>query len=290
MCRADAPMSTVMKGTNPHRPASASPAEMASSFWRNRQLINQLVKRDVIGRYRGSLAGMAWSFFNPLLMLAIYTFVFSVVFKSRWGTPLEESKAGFAVMLFSGIVIHGLLAECINKAPSIILANANYVKRVVFPLEILPWVAMGSALFHAGIGLLVLFAAQLVIGHGIPWTAILLPVVLAPLIAVIMGFAWMLAATSVYVRDIAQITGIFTTALLFMAPVLYPLAALPEEYRPWLYLNPLTLIVEQARIVLIQGGLPDWGALGVYAVIGLAFAWLGFWWFQRARKGFADVV
>jgi len=263
---------------------------MGASFWRNRQLIFQLIRRDVVGRYRGSVVGIAWSFFNPLLMLAIYTFVFSVVFESRWGTELEESRMGFAIMLFSGIIVHGLLAECINKAPSIILGNANYVKRVVFPLEILPWVAMGSALFHAAIGLLVLFAAQLIIGHGIPWTAVLIPVVLAPLVLVIMGFAWILSATSVYVRDIAQVTGIFTTALLFLAPVLYPITALPEKYKAWLYLNPLTLIVEQARAVLILGQLPQWAALGAYLLCAMAFSWLGFWWFQRARVGFADVV
>lgn len=275
---------------NPHLPDNTSPYEMFASFWRNRWLILQLVQRDIVGRYRGSLVGIAWSFFNPLLMLAVYTFVFSVVFESRWGAAIEDSRAGFAVMLFSGIIIHGLLAECINKAPSVILVNANYVKRVVFPLEILPWVAMGSALFHAAIGLLVLLAAELIIGHSIPWTFVLIPFVLAPLLGVVMGFAWILSATSVYLRDIAQLTGIFTTALLFMAPVLYPISALPEQYRSWLYLNPLTLIVEQARAVLVVGKIPDWGSLGIYMAFSVAFAWLGFWWFQKTRRGFADVI
>lgn len=275
---------------NPHLAPNASPYEMVASFWRNRNLLLQLTRRDVVGRYRGSLVGIAWSFFNPLLMLAVYTFVFSVIFKSRWGTSIEESRAGFAVTLFVGIIVHGLLAECINKAPGIILLNANYVKRVIFPLEVLPWVAMGSALFHAAISLLVLFVAQFLLGHGIPWTAVLIPLVLAPLVGVVMGFAWMLSATSVYVRDIAQMTGIFTAALMFLAPVFYPSSALPAAYRGWLYLNPLTFIIEQARAILIAGTLPDWSGLGLYSLAAIAFACMGFWWFQKTRKGFADVL
>jgi lipopolysaccharide transport system permease protein len=192
--------------------------------------------------------------------------------------------------MFVGIVVHGLLAECINRAPGIILSNTNYVKRVIFPIEVLPWVALGSALFHAAISLFVLFVAQLLIAHRIPWTAILIPLVLAPLLGVVMGFAWILAATGVYVRDIAQVTGIFTTTLMFLSPVFYPASALPEAYRAWLYLNPLTFIIEQARETLIAGNLPDWTGLGLYSLAAVSFAWLGFWWFQKTRKGFADVI
>lgn len=275
---------------NPHLAHKTGPYEMVASFWRNRSLLLQLTRRDVIGRYRGSLIGIAWSFFNPLLMLAVYTFVFSVVFKARWGASVGESRAGFAVTMFVGIVVHGLLAECINRAPGIILSNTNYVKRVIFPIEVLPWVALGSALFHAAISLFVLFVAQLLIAHRIPWTAILIPLVLAPLLGVVMGFAWILAATGVYVRDIAQVTGIFTTTLMFLSPVFYPASALPEAYRAWLYLNPLTFIIEQARETLIAGNLPDWTGLGLYSLAAVSFAWLGFWWFQKTRKGFADVI
>jgi lipopolysaccharide transport system permease protein len=264
---------------------------MLASAWRNRSLIVQLSKRDVLGRYRGSLAGMAWSFFNPLLMLGIYTFVFSTIFKSRWAlASLDESRAGFAIILFVGIIIHGLLSECINKAPGLILNNANYVKKVVFPLEILPWVVMSSALFHAFISLLVLLLAELAVGHGIPWTVVLIPMVILPLVFVVMGMTWFISATSVYVRDIAQMTGVFASALMFLAPVFYPLSSLPEQYRAWMYLNPLTFIIEQARGVLIAGTLPDWGALGGYFLLSLLFAWIGFWWFQRSRRGFSDVI
>lgn len=275
---------------NPHQRHRVGIGELFASLRRNRQLIAKLTRRDVISRYRGSLIGLAWSFFNPLLMLAIYTFVFSTVFKARWGTGGEESRADFAAILFVGVIIHGLLAECINKAPGLILGNVSYVKRVVFPLEVLPWVAMGSSLFHALVSFLVLLLAQLVLGHAIPWTAILFPVVVLPLVLVAMGFGWLLSATSVYVRDVGMVTGLFSTVLMFMAPVFYPLSALPPALRPWLQLNPLTFIIEQGRAVLIAGALPDWPGLLAYSALALGFAWLGFFWFQKTRVGFADVV
>ncbi|MFC5594106.1 ABC transporter permease [Lysobacter niastensis] len=263
---------------------------MFASLLDNWQLIVQMTRRDVISRYRGSLVGLAWSFFNPLLMLAIYTFVFSTIFKARWGVDQENSRAGFAAILFVGVIIHGLLAECITKAPSLIVSNVSYVKRVIFPLEVLPWIAVGSALFHSAISFTVLLLAQLVLGHVIPWTAILLPVVVLPLVLVAMGFGWLLASSSVYVRDIGMLTGLFATALMFLSPVFYPLSSLPQKFHWLILINPLTFVIEQGRRVLILGMAPDWMGLGLYALLALMFAWFGFWCFQRARNGFADVV
>ncbi|MFN3786333.1 MAG: ABC transporter permease, partial [Thiothrix sp.] len=174
-------------------------------------------KRDVLGRYRGSMLGMVWSLVNPLLMLAVYTFVFSVVFQARWGLDTTERHGSFAVVLFAGLVVHSLLAECVNRAPSLILANANYVKKVVFPLEILPWVTLVSALFHTGISVLVLLMAEFILMQHVPWTVLLLPLVWLPFVIGIMGLGWFLAALGVYVRDVAQITGLITTVLLFMS-------------------------------------------------------------------------
>ena len=275
---------------NPHLPAHAGPSEMVASFWRNRQLTLQLTKREVLGRYRGSLMGLAWSFFNPLLMLTVYTFVFSVVFKARWGTGEPTSRMQFALVLFIGVIVHGLIAEVVNQAPRLILGNSSYVKRVIFPLEILPWVVLGSAVFHAAISLMILLFAQLLFNGGIPATASWLPMVLLPLVPMTMGFAWVLAATGVFIRDIAQVTGIITTVMMFMAPVFYPITAIPEQYRKWLYLNPITYIIEQARAVLFAGVQPNWIGLGVYTAVALLVAGAGFWWFQMTRKGFADVV
>jgi len=267
-----------------------APTEMAASLWRNRGLILALIKREVVGRYRGSVMGVAWSFFNPLLMLVIYTFVFSVVFKARWGVGGEESKTGFAVMLFVGMIVHGLFAECVNRAPGLILSNVNYVKKVIFPLEILPWVSFGAALFHTAISLGVLLLAQLILFHQMPWTVILFPFVLLPLVFATMGFAWFLAALGVYVRDIGQITGLFTTVLLFVSPVFYPISVLPKKYQALLQLNPLTFIIEEGRRTLIFGNTPDLSRWVVMLAAGMLAAWAGFAWFQKTRQGFADVL
>src|SRR5688500_16617300 len=267
----------------------SSPLAAFKSLWKHRHLFWQLTKRDVVGRYRGSVMGLTWSFFNPVLMLAIYTFVFSVVFKARWSVE-SNSKSEFAIVLFAGMIVHGLFAECVNRAPGLILSNVNYVKKVVFPLEILPWVAMGSALFHAVISLAVLLIAQFVLNFSLPWTAIFFPLVILPLVIATMGFAWVLSATGVYVRDISQMTGIMTTVLLFVSPVFYPVSALPIEYRGWLLLNPLTFVIEEARNVLIWGRVIDWPRWGISVLAGFTIAWVGFWWFQKVRKGFADVL
>ena len=269
---------------------SISPKEMIASSWRNRNLIAALVKREVVGRYRGSIMGIAWSFFNPLLMLIIYTFVFSIVFQARWGLSVNESKTDFAIILFVGLIVHGLFAECINRAPGLILFNVNYVKKVIFPLEILSIVAFGSALFHTFISLVIMLLAQLILNHHIPLTVLLFPFVLLPLALATLGFAWFLASLGVYVRDIGQITGIITTVLLFVSAIFFPISVLPPPYQSWLKLNPLVFIIEQSRNTLIFGQLPDFGQLGIMLAAGALIAWAGFAWFQKTRKGFADVL
>lgn len=268
---------------------SISPKEMAASLWRNRSLIGALVQREVVGRYRGSVMGILWSFFNPLLMLIVYTFVFGVVFKARW-SPGSDSKIEFALVLFAGLIVFSLFAECFARAPSLILSNVNYVKKVVFPLEILPWVVLGSALFHAFISLSVWLIAYLFL-FGVPHaTVLLLPLVLLPLVLLTMGLTWALASLGVYLRDVSQFIGLLTTVLMFLSPIFFPASALPEKYRHLLLLNPLTPAIEQVRDVLYWGKVPSMGMLLVY-FLGTAFvAWLGFAWFQKTRKGFADVL
>ncbi|KAA8695667.1 O-antigen ABC transporter permease [Pseudomonas caricapapayae] len=274
---------------NPHQTPSAGPLRLVSSLWTNRSLISQMTKREVIGRYRGSVMGLAWSFFNPVLMLAVYTFVFSEIFSARW-VGVDTGKGGFAILLFVGMIVHGLFAECANRAPSLVMSNSNYVKKVVFPLEILPVITLGSALFHSCISLIVLVIAQLLISHTLFWTALLFPLILVPLLLGTLGISWFLASLGVYLRDVAQVITVLTTVLLFLSPVLYPVAALPEVYRPWLQMNPLTYIIEESRSVLLFGNLPHWGSLGIAIVIGAVIAVMGFWFFQKTRKGFADVI
>lgn len=268
---------------------SASPRELLASFWRHRSLIKSFVERDVLGRYRGSFMGLLWSFLNPLFMLVVYTFVFSVIFKARWGTG-SDSKTEFALILFAGLMVFSLFAECVNRAPGLVLGNPNYVKKVVFPLEILPWVNLGSALFHGAISLGVWMLAYIIF-FGVPHlTALYLPLILLPLIFFIMGLSWALASLGVYLRDVAQFVGIVTSTLMFLSPIFYPVTALPERYRGLLYLNPMTPVIEQTRDILYWGKSPDFSMLGIYLIVTVSVAWLGFAWFQKTRKGFADVL
>lgn len=268
---------------------SASPTEMLASLWRHRELIRASAKREVLGRYRGSVMGLLWPVVIPIFMLAIYTFVFSVVFKARWGQA-EGSKTEFALMLFAGLIVFNLFAECITRSPGLILANVNYVKKVVFPLEILPVVSLLSALFHSAISLAVWLLAYVIL-FGIPHATVLyLPLIILPYMMFIMGLSWGLASLGVYLRDVGQVVSLLTTVLMFMSPIFYPITALPENYRHFLYLNPLTTVLEQVRSVLYLGNPPSFYMLSLYWGAALMIAWLGFAWFQKTRKGFADVL
>jgi lipopolysaccharide transport system permease protein len=276
---------------NPHASQPTSLMALARSLWRNRQLIVQMTRREVAGRYKGSALGLAWSFFNPVFMLVVYTFVFSEIFKSRWGgVGGDESKTQFAVILFVGMIVMGLFTEVLNRAPSLIISNVNYVKKVVFPIEILPVIAMGAALFHSLISFGVLLTAFALFNGYLHWTLIFTPLVLLPLVILTLGLGWMLASLGVFLRDVGQTIAIITTVLMFLTPVFYPITAVPERFRPFIMANPLTFIIEQAREVLIWGHMPNWIGLGIYTLVAIVFAWAGYAWFQKTRKGFADVI
>jgi lipopolysaccharide transport system permease protein len=263
---------------------------LLSSLATHRSLIYQLVKREVVGRYRGSLAGVAWSFFTPLLMLAVYTFVFSSIFKVRWGAGAAQSTGEFALILFVGLMLHGFFADCINRAPGLVLGNVSYVKKVVFPLEILPWVSVGSALFHLLISIIVLLVVQFAMVQYLPWTALLLPVLLLPFVLITVALTYLLAAAGVYLRDIGQLTVMLTTVLFFLSPIVYPTSSLPEQFRAWIKFSPITYPVEQARKILIFGDMPELS--GWFVTMGIAIAMLAvaFHFYQKARRGFADVL
>jgi lipopolysaccharide transport system permease protein len=259
-------------------------------FWSKRQLIWQLTKREVVGRYRGSVLGIGWSLFHPLLMLAVYTFVLGSVFKMRWGAGASETGLQYSLSIFAGMIVHGLFAECLNRAPNLILSNPSYVKKVVFPLDTLALVTMGSSLFHLAVSTVVLIGGLLIANSSIHPTVLLIPLVLLPFLLLTLGLVWFLAATGVYLRDIGQSIGVLTTVLMFLAPVLYPVSAVPEQYRWLLFLNPLTFVIEQFRNLAIVGVAPDWIGLMAYAVLGSAVAAVGYVWFQKTRDGFADVL
>lgn len=270
-------------------PQLHSPLSVFTCVIRHWDLVVLLTKREVIGRYRGSFFGLLWSLFYPLVMLAVYTFVFNVVFQARWSVG-GESNTEFVLLLFTGLIVYSLFAECINRAPNLILSRVNYVKKVVFPLEVLPWVSLGVGLFQMGMSLTVLLLFCGLSHLSLNWTVTLFPLLVIPLALVVLGASWFLASVGVFVRDVGHATGVVSSLTLFLAPVFYPASALPEAYRPLLYLNPLTFIIEQARDVLIAGKLPSWYGMGIYFLCSVVVAWLGLVWFQRTRKGFADVL
>jgi lipopolysaccharide transport system permease protein len=257
--------------------------------WRNRTLATVLAKREVASRYKGSFLGVLWAVFNPVFMLSVYTFIFSVVFKARWGER-SESQIEFAFILFMGMIIFNFFSECFCKAPSLILSNANYVKKVVFPLEILSLVSIYTAMFHFFISLSVWIVLHFVLIGPVSYTAMFLPAVMIPLCFITIGLSWVLASLGVYLRDVSQVVTLLTTVLMFLSPIFYPITAIPESFRQYLYFNPLMPSFEQARAVMIFGEMPDWHMLGWYLLFGICVSWAGFYWFQKTRKGFADVI
>lgn len=276
---------------NPHIAQPTSIKALTNSLWHNRQLIIQMTKREVIGRYKGSAMGLAWSFFNPVLMLIIYTIVFSEIFKSHWnGIDGNENKVQFAMVIFVGLIMLNLFSDVINRAPNLVTANVNLVKKVVFPIEILPVVTLGAALFHSLISLGVLLITFFIFNGFLHWTIVFIPLVLLPLALLILGLAWMLASLGVFLRDAGQTITIITTAMIFLSPIFYSLMTVPLKLQPFIMANPLTFIIEQSRDVLIWGHLPNWLSLSIYTFIAVFTCYVGYAWFQKTRKGFADVL
>jgi len=255
-------------------------------FW---PLFRQLLRREILGRYRGSFLGIFWSFALPLAMLAIYTFIFGGIFKARWNPSAPESPVEFALALFAGLIVFNFFAEVVTRAPTLVVSNPSYVKKVVFPLALLPLAAVGAALFHALMSLAVLLLGLAALGKLSFW-ALALPLVWAPLLLFTAGVAWFLAALGVFLRDISQATGPLVTAVLFLSPVFYPASALPENLRPWLFLNPLTVPIEAMRALTFGNQPPNWAALGIHALSCALIGFFGWLWFTKTQKGFADVL
>lgn len=261
---------------------------MSSLVWRHRALVAELAKREFSGRYRGSFGGLAWSFAQPLFLLAVYTIAFGVILQMRWG--FAGGTGDYALMVFAGLIVFNAFAECLNNAPTLVTGNANYVKKVVFPLEILPWVSALTALVHAIIGVAVWLVAYAII-HGPPRpTAALSPAVLLAFFPVMLGTGWLLAALGVIVRDIGQLTAMIAHALLFLTPIFYGIDAVPPVLQPVLLANPLTFVVEQLRLVLYFGETPSVRGLAVYFALSCLFAWLALAVFRRLRPRFAELV
>jgi len=267
-----------------------NPIRTILGIWKYRDLLWQLVRRNIQTRYKGTIMGLVWMVITPLMMLAVYTFVFSVVFKARWGTDFGDSKVAFALIMFCGITMFNIFAESITGSVGVITVNPNYVKKVVFPLEILPVSMVFSVFFFGVVSLIILLAGVVLILHKFSLAVICLPLVFVPLFLLCCGFSWFVASLGVYVRDLAHVIGIGIQILFFMTPIFYSVDMVPQSLRAILLLNPLTSIVQTTRHILIYNKWPDWSELAIISLLSLIIFQLGYVWFMKTKRGFADVL
>jgi homopolymeric O-antigen transport system permease protein len=266
----------------------ASLGEFARSIVRHHDLILRLATREFTQRFRGSMLGVVWAVLIPLFTAAVYTFVFSTVFKARW-PGAAEGPFDFALIFLTGLTVHTIFAESVARAPMVV-GNASYVKKVIFPLEILPVVAVLTALVNACIGIAIVLIGNLILNGKIFITILTLPLVIAPYLIFVIALTLFFAAAGVYLRDLSQVVGLLITVTMFLTPIFFPIEAVPEQYQRAIWLNPLTFVVQQARDVTIFGRWPDFVGLSIYTLAALASLACAFWVFQRLRNGFADVL
>lgn len=260
-----------------------------SAFDQYRDLTFELVRRDILGRYRGANFGLLWSLIGPLMMLVIYTLAFGKIFGSRWNQASGDTAA-FGMVIFIGILTHGFFAECLSRAPRLMVENTNYVKRVVFPLHILPWSAVLSALFHMAMNVMVFAALNALLYNRFSIYLFLVPLVVLPLVLMTISVSWVFASLGVYLRDINQAMPVIVTALLFLSSAIVPVDTLSPRYQVIFHLNPLTFFIDQMREVALWGRLPDWHGLLVATLLGLVAMYLSYAWFRFTSRGFADVL
>lgn len=259
-------------------------------IWHNRDLCLKMAQRDVLARYKGSALGVLWPFMQQLLMLIAYTIVFGYVFKSRW-PGLEENPIQLAIVIYSGLVPFNFFSEIVNRSSTIIINNTNYVKRVVFPLEILPVSVVIAALSNYVIGVVILLGAEIVFGNKIDWNivAMIIPVVF-PLAILALGLGYIISSTCLFIRDVEQVVLFLTSLLLFATPIFYPMSALPESFRWILADSPLAFAVDSIRGIVVYNELPRYGAYFIQLTFSMLVFVFGLVWFERVKKGFADVA
>lgn len=256
--------------------------------WKHRSLLAELTKREFSAKYTGSFGGVLWAFLQPLFLLAVYTTAFGLILKTRWGG--SGSATDYAMMLFAGLIVFNAFSEVMLKSPALITSNPNFVKKIVFPLELLPVVAVLSALLQALISVFIWLMGYVVF-YGVPHPAALLfPLVLLVFSPVLLGIGWLFASIGVYVRDLGQLTAMLAHMMLFLTPIFYSVDAAPAFVRKALMLNPLTFVVDQLRLVLFAGTpLSPLPGL-MYFGCACLFAWLTLRCFRFLRSGFADMV
>jgi len=267
-----------------------SPLRLLSDLMKYRELVVLFVWREFEGRYKGTYLGPAWALLSPLLTLAVYFFVFNIVLGAKFESIEGAGRADFALIMFSGIIVYNIFAVSASKAPLSIAERASFVKKVVFPLEILPVAALGASLLNAVLGLLMLIPALLIFSPKVSSTMYLFPLVLLPVCAFSLGVSWFLGALGVFVRDIGQAVSILLQLLFFASPVIYPLSAVPEFLQLPMRLNPLTTILEDTRRTLVLGLDIEWGWWALVSLASLLVMQFGYVWFMRTKRIFADAI
>lgn len=266
------------------------PWHITRQLSRHGLLIREFTKRSILARYRGSYLGILWSLLRPLMMLGIYTLVFGHIFESKLGNTPDESKLDFTLALFCGLILFEFFGECVGSAPSLVVEHPNYVKKVVFPLEILPVAAVGAALIQLIISFVPLFIALALVHGTIPLTACYLPVIVLPLILLSLGLCWLLASLGVFIRDIKSLVPMLLMILMFGSAIFYSIKSIPPRLLPYFQLNPLAVVIDQARNAVLWGVPPAWAPYGMLLAVGLIVMMAGYAFFMRTKRAFADVI
>ena len=253
-------------------------------------LIKELSVREIYSRYKGSMLGIFWAVLTPVGMLLVFTFVFGEIFRAKWPGSELSGKVDFAINLYIGLSVFWFFVDVLGKAPNLIVSVPNFVKKVVFPLEILPVVSLISGLFHFCINIAIIVVALLITKGELYLSVMLLPLVIVVTFPLLAGVGLLFGALGVYVRDISAVIGVAINMLMFLSPVFYPLSAIPQNLQ-WLFeLNPITVIIESFRGAFMYGAYPEWDKLGVYLVFSLVVWFLGYKVFNATRGGFGDVI
>lgn len=268
---------------------SSHPFSLFETLWINRSLLWVLTKREISAKYKGSLIGGLWALLTPIFMLMVYAFVFGDILNSRWSGG-TGSKSEFALILFAGLILFNFFSESLIRAPLTIISNVNYVKKVVFPLELLEWVNISVALFHLIISFIVWIIGYSLLMGAPHLTIFTLPLILIPFLLLTLGICWLFSAIGVFMRDLSQLIGITVTALMFLSPLFFPISLIPERFVKFIQFNPLTIPIQQAREVAFWGNQPDFSLMLKYTLVSLIIMYSGYWVFQKSRRGFADVL
>jgi lipopolysaccharide transport system permease protein len=263
-------------------------SSISDNLWRHWRLIWSLARRDLAARYRGSVGDALWAVWNPLLQMATFYFVFGVVMKTRF--PGMGTQGGYASYLIAGMLPWLAVQEALARAPGAMVENRHLVKKTIFPFEIVAVQHVLVALVTQAIGTAIFLLARVVAYGALPWTVVWVPLLLIPQVLLTLGLAWALSAVGVFVRDLIQMMGPLLTVLFYITPICYSETDLPRQLAGWVWLNPVFVLVKAWRDSLLDGRLPDWEALGLLSIAGLAAAALGYRLFSKLRPAFADVL